>query len=86
MIVISRGGETKDIIDVMKIAKMNGCKMLLISEQIHSSMSKLSDYTINVSVSKDEGYDIDSRLHMHLAIEYLLRELVNQHLYSKKYL
>ena len=86
VIVISRGGETKDIIDVMKIAKMNGCKMLLISEQIHSSMSKLSDYTMNVSVSKDEGYDIDSRLHMHLAIEYLLRELVNQHLYSKKYL
>ena len=76
----------EDIIDVMKIAKMNGCKMLLISEQIHSSMSKLSDYTMNVSVSKDEGYDIDSRLHMHLAIVFLLRELVNQHLYSKKYL
>lgn len=86
VIVISRGGETKDIIDVMKTAKMNGCQILLISEKINSTMSKLSDYTVNVSVSKDEGYDIDSRLHMHLAIEYLLRELVNQHLYSKKYL
>ena len=84
--MISRGGETKDIINVMKTAKMNGCQILLISEKINSTMSKLSDYTVNVSVSKDEGYDIDSRLHMHLAIEYLLRELVNQHLYSKKYL
>lgn len=86
VIVISRGGETKDIVDVMKIAKMNGCEILLISEKINSSMSKLSDYILNVAVSKDEGYDIDSRLHMHLAIEYILRELVNQHLYNKRYL
>ncbi|WRK52771.1 hypothetical protein SD457_21400 [Coprobacillaceae bacterium CR2/5/TPMF4] len=49
-------------------------------------MTRLSDYVINVSVSEDEGYDIDSRLHIHLAIEYLLREIVNQYLYNKRYL
>jgi len=49
-------------------------------------MTKLSNYVMNVSVTKDEGYDIDSRLHIHLAIEYLLRELMNQYLYNKKYL
>lgn len=86
VIVLSRSGETEAIFDVLKNAKFSGCKILLITERKQSPMSKLSDYVMNVSVCEDEGYDIDSRLHIHLAIEYLLRELVNQYLYNKKYL
>lgn len=86
VIVLSRAGTTESIIDVMKNAKLSGCRILLVTEMKHSPMTKLSDYVMNVSVSKDEGYDIDSRLHIHLAIEYLLRELMNQYLYNKKYL
>ena len=86
VIVLSRGGTTEPILDVMKNAKLSGCKILLVTETRNSPMTQLSDYVMNVSVSKDEGYDIDSRLHIHLAIEYLLRELMNQYLYNKKYL
>ena len=86
VIVLSRGGATEAIIDVMKNAKLSGCKILLVTETRNSPMTKLSNYVMNVSVTKDEGYDIDSRLHIHLAIEYLLRELMNQYLYNKKYL
>lgn len=86
VIVLSRSGTTENIIDVMKNAKLNGCKILLITEIKNSPMTQLSDYIMNVSVVNDEGYDIDSRLHMHLAIEYLLREIINQYLYEKKYL
>ncbi|MFQ6793217.1 MurR/RpiR family transcriptional regulator [Thomasclavelia sp.] len=86
VIVLSRSGTTPAILDVMKNAKLSGCKMLLITEHKNSPMNQLADHTMNVSLSEDEGYDIDSRLHIHLAIEYLLRKLVNQYLYNKKYL
>lgn len=86
VIVLSKNGTTETINDVIKNAKLSGCKILLISEARHSSMTKLADYVMNISVSKDEGYDIDSRLHLHIAIEYVLRELTNQYLSNKKYL
>lgn len=86
VIVLSRSGATESILDAMKNAKLSGCKILLITEKKVAPMTRLSDYVINVSVSEDEGYDIDSRLHIHLAIEYLLREIVNQYLYNKRYL
>ena len=75
VIVLSRSGATESILDAMKNAKLSGCKILLITEKKAAPMTRLSDYVINVSVSEDEGYDIDSRLHIHLAIEYLLREI-----------
>ena len=66
VIVLSRGGTTEPILDVMKNAKLSGCKILLVTETRNSPMTQLSDYVMNVSVSKDEGYDIDSRLHIHV--------------------
>ena len=86
VIVLSRSGNTQTLIDVMKNAKFSGCKIILVTEIKNSPMAQLSDYILNVTEVNDEGYDIDSRLHIHIAIEYLLREIVNQCLSQKKYL
>ena len=76
VIVFSREGTTPQLLDVVKNAKMTGNKVMLITETKYSKMQELSDYVVNVSFGDNEGYDIDSRLSMHIAIEYIMKELV----------
>lgn len=78
VIVLSRAGTTERIVDVMKNVKVCGCQILLITETKTSPMSQLADYVINVTLCEDEGHNLDSRLHIHLAIEFLLRQIMNQ--------
>lgn len=76
VIVFSREGNTPQLLDVVKNVKMTGNKVMLITETKYSKMQKLSDYVVNVSFGDNEGYDIDSRLSMHIAIEFIMKELV----------
>lgn len=75
VIVFSRDGDTQTLLDVIKNAKICGNKVILITERKYSKMQELSDYVIYVSNGTNEGYDIDSRLSMHIAIEYIMNEL-----------
>lgn len=76
VIVLSRGGETPELIRVVKSAKVNKAKVLLIGEVGSSTLGKLSDYKMIVACVENEGYDIDTRLQMHLAVHYLTKELL----------
>ena len=48
-IVASGSGETKTILELVKIAKVNNSKIFLISGSPNSSMGKLADYVLKIS-------------------------------------
>lgn len=77
VIVLSRAGETEELIKVVKSAQINGAKNMLIGEAGHSTLAELSDFKLSTSKVENEGYDIDTRLQMHLAVHYLTKELMS---------
>lgn len=85
LIAFSRGGETTQILDIIKNAKMNGGKVLLITQAYKSQMEALSDYTLICAKEEEEGYNLDTRLQMHICINYLMKKIIafQQHEQSK---
>lgn len=75
VIILSKAGETQELIKVVKNAKLNGAKILLIGETGASTLETLSDFKMSLAKVENEGYDIDTRLQMHLAIHYLTKEV-----------
>ncbi|MGL5869392.1 MurR/RpiR family transcriptional regulator [Clostridium chrysemydis] len=78
VIVLSKTGETKSLIEVIKNAKINGSKILYIGEIGHSKIGALADFKIYVSKVIEEGRDMDTRLQLHLAINYLTKKLIDE--------
>lgn len=76
VIVLSRAGETEELIKVVKSAQVNGAKNMLIGEAGRSTLADLADFRLSTSKVENEGYDIDTRLQMHLAVHYLTKELM----------
>lgn len=82
IIILSKTGETKSLIDIAKTAKFNGVKIILISEIGNSTLSDICDYKIYIENVENEGTDIDTRLHIHIAINYLTKEIANKRINS----
>lgn len=76
VIVLSRAGETTELIKVVKSAQLNGVKTLLIGETGHSTLEDLADFKLSTSKVENEGYDIDTRLQMHVAVHYLTKKVM----------
>lgn len=76
VIVLSRAGETEELIKIVKSALINRAKVLLIGETGFSTLEDLSDFKLSTSKVENEGYDIDTRLQMHLAVHYLTKEIM----------
>lgn len=58
VIAVSSSGATKDIIDPVKIAKENGTKIICLTSNPASPLSKLSDITL---VAASSGTSVESR-------------------------
>lgn len=76
LIILSKTGETQELIELAKTAKVNKVKIILISEFVDSTIKKYADDHIPVSKSVNEGVDIDTRLQLHIAIHYLMKKIV----------
>ncbi len=76
LIVFSREGETMQLIDTIKNAKVNNGKTLLITQKSRSSMQKLVDHTLICASEENEGFNLDTRLQMHICINYLMKKLI----------
>lgn len=76
LVLLSKEGETVKLLSVCKKAKMNGLSVILISEIGNSSLTALADYKLNVAHTTHLGTDIDTRLQLHIAIEYLTKLLI----------
>lgn len=77
LIILSKEGETKELLAVCKKAKMNGVTIIIVSEFGNSSLTELADFKVGVAKSNHVGTDIDTRLQLHIAIEYLTKLLIH---------
>ena len=60
LFAISSSGRTKPIVDIAKIARQNGAKVISISDFIHSQLAELSDICIYTTIRDSNKYlDID---------------------------
>lgn len=78
VIIISKTGETKILIDIAKNIKLNGAKIIYLGEWEDSTISNLADYKIVVTKSREYGVEIDSRLQIHLAVYYLTKSIIRK--------
>lgn len=58
VIAISNSGETAELLYTIRTLKANGAKIIGVSKNRHSSLSKLSDICLFVSI-KEEGDDLN---------------------------
>lgn len=84
VIVLSKTGETKDLVNVIKNCKLNGTKIILVGEVGDSTIASLSDYKIFVSRVEEDGTDMDTRLQTHIAINYLTKKIIERNLLMDK--
>lgn len=78
VIILSKTGETKVLIDIVKNIKINGVSIIYIGEVGHSKIGELADYKLSVAKVEEEGIDMDSRLQLHLAINYLTKKITDK--------
>lgn len=76
LVILSKEGETKELQDICKKAKVQGVAVILISEFGHSALTNLTDFKLSVAKTNHIGTDIDTRLQLHIAIEYLTKLLI----------
>jgi glucosamine--fructose-6-phosphate aminotransferase (isomerizing) len=55
VIAISQSGETRDTIESIKISKEFGCLTIGITNNINSTLSNISDYTIDLNCGKENS-------------------------------
>lgn len=75
-IILSKTGETKELIEAANIVKLKGGKILFIGEVGKSTIGEMSDFYIPVSNSENIGLDLDTRLQIHVAANYLMKKII----------
>lgn len=75
LIILSKTGETKELIEVANIAKVNNSKILFIGEVGKSTINDICDYYIPVANTENIGLDLDTRLQIHVAANYLMKKI-----------
>jgi len=53
LVALSKGGQTKEVITLAKVAKKRGAKLIAITEKLDSELGKLSDVALKVSAPPD---------------------------------
>lgn len=77
LIAFSRDGNTQQILDIIKNAKVSHGKVLLITQGQKSQMKNLADYVLMCASEEEEGYNLDTRLQMHICINYLMKKMLD---------
>lgn len=75
VVILSKTGETKELIEVANIARVNKCKILFIGEVGKSTIKDMSDYFIPVANTENIGLDLDTRLQIHVAANYFMKKI-----------
>lgn len=76
LIVFSREGKTEQLVNTIKNAKINNGKTLLITQRYRSPMQKLADFVLVCASEENEGFNLDTRLQMHICINFLMKKLI----------
>ena len=78
VIILSKSGETKNLVDIVKNIKINGVTVVYIGEVGSSTIGRLADHKITVAKVSEEGIDMDTRLHVHLAVNFLTKRIIEK--------
>lgn len=80
--MISRSGETPELLEVLVETNLKGVDVVLITESRGSTFERLCKYVIYTGYPKDTDVNIDTRLNVHIAIDVLINKFVEK--YRKK--
>lgn len=77
--VLSRGGETPELLEVLVETNMRGIDVVLITETRNSTSEKLSKYVVYTAHTNDFDHNIDTRLNVHIAMDYIIKEFIKRY-------
>ena len=77
--VLSRGGETPELLEVLVETNMRGIDVVLITESTNSTSEKLSKYVVYTAYTLDFDNNIDTRLNFHIAMDYIIKEFIKRY-------
>ena len=77
--VLSRGGETPELLEVLVETNMRGIDVVLITEYRNSTSEKLSKYVVYTAYTHDFDNNIDTRLNFHIAMDYIIKEFIKRY-------
>ena len=78
VIVLSRTGCPPELIEVMLEVNKRDIPSVLITEVDSSPIESMSTYVIHTSYAIDLDDDIDTRINTHIALDVLIREMLNK--------
>ncbi|RDY25611.1 MurR/RpiR family transcriptional regulator [Romboutsia weinsteinii] len=82
VILLSRSGETPELLEVLVEANLREIDVVLITETRGSTFERMSKYIIYTGCTQDSDADIDTRLNFHIAMDMLIKKFIEK--YKKK--
>lgn len=82
VIILSRSGETPELLEVLVEANLREIDVVLITEVRGSTFESMSKYKIYTGCTQDSDADIDTRLNFHIAMDMLIKRFIEK--YKKK--
>lgn len=82
VIILSRSGETPELLEVLVEANLKEIDVVLITETRGSTFERMCKYKIYTGCTQDSDTDIDTRLNFHIAMDMLIKRFIEK--YKKK--
>ena len=82
VIILSRSGETPELLEVLVEANLREIDVVLITETRGSTFERMCKYKIYTGCTQDSDADIDTRLNFHIAMDMLIKIFIEK--YKKK--
>lgn len=76
--MLSRSGETPELLEVLVEANMRGVCVVLITESRGSTFEKMATHIIYTAYTQDLDSDIDTRLNFHIAMDMVIKEFLEK--------
>ena len=73
IIILSRSGETPELIEVLMDATQRNVESILITESRGTVLESLSTYVVYTSYAVDTNDDIDTRINAHIAMDVIMK-------------
>ena len=77
--ILSRSGETPELLEVLVETNLKGIDVVLITENRGSTFEKLCKYIVYTTFTQDLDNNIDTRLNFHIAMDYIIKRFVEKY-------
>lgn len=77
--MLSRSGETPELLEVLVETNLKGVDVVLITENRGSTFEKLCKYIVYTGFTQDLDNNIDTRLNFHIALDYIIKKFVEKY-------